>query len=447
MSTEEETEIRPLSEIFDDGFQAKLLAHMIRDKKFMVRAGGLVDPHQFENAAHACLARMAKRHYELFDEIASIEAFARTFKKECDAKVIRAELIDDCKEAIRAVFKSKLTDHEYMVNEVATFARHTAIDLAMEKAYDLKNKGNFEKAEQLLQEAFRVGAADDSACYDYFESAADRRSEREAYATGEITHNGVTTGLDALNALLYHKGWGRREMTLLMGGLKSGKSIGLGYFAINAALASENVLNVTLEVHRDIIADRTDAKVTGTPMSELEAERDAVFDKVESLVGAGKVGKYIIAERMGANFTPVSLRQLIEDYRAQGILFDMVVLDYLDLCKPTHRTTDPRHDDKIMYTEFRALADEYDFALLSATQTNRSGMGSETADATHVADNIEKLRIADLTISINATEDEKSAGEARLFFAASRNQAGSISVLIKQDLDRMKFIDRIKDVS
>lgn len=447
MFDDEETETRYLSEIFDDEFQLTLLAYMTRDKKFMTRVGDLLQPNQFELAHISALARIVKRHFEIYNEVPDVHVFIRQFKKECEKKIIREELIPDCKLAIKQLFAVPLTSHEYFVQEVATFAKNAAFDDAMMKALDLKEKGDFAKAQQVLEQAFRVGTNDQGESYDFFANAEERRLEREAYAKGEIERNGITTGLPAFDASLYHRGWGRREMTLLMGGLKSGKSIGLGFFACNAALAGKDVLSVTLEVHRDIIASRSDAKLSSTPMSELEAQRDDVFNKVAAIGMSANIGKYIIAERMGAPFTPLGLRQLVEEYRAKGIIFDLVVLDYIDLARPSVMTSDTRYDEKIMYTDFRALSDEYDFALLSATQTNRTGMGSETADATHVADNIEKLRIADLTISINATEEEKAKSECRLYMAASRNQAGSRSIRVQQDLDQMKFISRILDIS
>jgi hypothetical protein len=52
---------------------------------------------------------------------------------------------------------------------------------------------------------------------------------------------------------------------------------------------------------------------------------------------------------------------------------------------------------------------------MTASQTNREGGSSEVATMMHAADNIEKVRICDLIISINKTEEEEAKGEARLF--------------------------------
>ena len=87
-----------------------------------------------------------------------------------------------------------------------------------------------------------------------------------------------------------------------------------------------------------------------------------------------------------------------------------------------------------------------DAAVLTATQTNRDGFKSTVAKAEHVAEDFNKIRIADLVISINATEEERAVGEARLYFAASRNQETGFSIFIKQEIAKMKFITAILKV-
>ncbi|BBI61622.1 hypothetical protein HSBAA_29280 [Vreelandella sulfidaeris] len=114
---------------------------------------------------------------------------------------------------------------------------------------------------------------------------------------------------------------------------------------------------------------------------------------------------------------------------------------------PDFRTQDPIENSKSIYVGLRAIAMQYDVALLTATQTNREGARSSVATMTDVAEDFNKIRIADLVISINKTEEEKANQEARLYFAASRNQRSDITIRIKQDLERMQFLTKILDVT
>jgi replicative DNA helicase len=121
----------------------------------------------------------------------------------------------------------------------------------------------------------------------------------------------------------------------------------------------------------------------------------------------------------------------------------MVIVDYADLMAPERYTDNSIENSKNIYVSLRGLAMQEDIALLTATQTNREGFKSSVAKAEHVSEDFNKIRIADIVISINRTEEERAVGQARLYFAASRNQAGQFTVRIKQDMERMRFISEI----
>ena len=442
----EETSIM-LSERFDDEFQASLAAYICKDTTFLMQTADLISPAQFGDAALGVIVNTVLRHFRIYNQAPGQKVLISLVKKAMLDGRIREDLHPEIKDALKGILTEKLTDASYMVSEISTFARNNAFDEALVKAHGLKESGKFDEAMAVMQQAMLVGASETANYYDYFGEIESRFTKREEIASGVAAPQGITTGIKALDAILYHKGWGRREFVLIMGGAKAGKSTALGEFSLNAAKGGFNSLYVTLEVHSGIISDRLDARLSDTSMDDLTKERAEIKAKLEALAAAGTAGKYYILEKPAGTLSPNGLRRIIEDFRAKGIRFDCIALDYLDLATSNFRTNDHRHDEKQMYTDFRGLADEYDFALLSATQTNRDGMGSETATATHVADNIEKIRIADLVISINKTDAEKAAGEARLFLAASRNQRGDISVKVKQNLDKMKFVERVIDVS
>ena len=124
----------------------------------------------------------------------------------------------------------------------------------------------------------------------------------------------------------------------------------------------------------------------------------------------------------------------------------MVVVDYADLMRASYDLRDDRANIRSIYTDLRALYDKHNVAGITASQTNREGGASEVATMMHAADNIEKVRIADLVITINKTEEEEAKGEARLYFAGSLNQKGGISIRVKQNLEQMRFIERVLDV-
>ncbi|BBI61623.1 hypothetical protein HSBAA_29290 [Vreelandella sulfidaeris] len=165
-----------------------------------------------------------------------------------------------------------------------------------------------------------VGANDANQGYDYFERLASRTEVREDRKSGKISASDVsiTTGYPGIDSLLYHGGWARKEMVLLMGGPKAGKSTGLAQFGTNACVAGYDVLYVSLEVSDLVLADRIDASLSSVAMAELTDKSDEVRDEIEKL--AGKAGKFILHQFPTGSFTPKQLARLIEHYKARGIV-------------------------------------------------------------------------------------------------------------------------------
>jgi replicative DNA helicase len=356
-------------------------------------------------------------------------------------KSIPTEMLASVIDKFKELSSFDLSGAEHVVEKVELFARHQAISNAILKSVDYLDTGKIGRAEEELTRAFQVGATTAGEGMDFFADAARRKEVRKELAAGTASYNSIPTGLKALDSVLYQKGWGRGELSVMMGKPKVGKSTSLLYFGRNAALAGYNVLLVSLEVSSAIIADRLDASITSTAMSELAAKSEDVAEKIETL--AAKAGKFIIEEFPTGTFSPGDLRRLLKKYRAKGQTFDMIVVDYADIMAPTVYTTDPIENSKSIYVELRAISQEENAAMLSATQTNREGAKASVSTMEHVAEDFNRVRIADVLISINSDEAEKKAREARLYFAASRNQKGDFTIRIKQDLERMNFIERI----
>lgn len=437
---------RGLSEEFDDDFQNRLAAYFCRDHEFLTRAGDLVAPNQFSNAANAILVNMVSGYFRMYKSAPSSAAILDILKRAKRDKTIREEMFPDVVAAFKRVLSEKLSDTAYMVDQVATFAKSVAFDDALIKAAEMKEKGDFQGAMAIMAKVQQIGSNEATGIYDYYASAAERYKAREYEASDDYVPNSITTGLPLLDRMLYQKGWAKREMVLFMGFAKSGKSTAMGEFSINATLAGYNVLYLSLEVHTSILSDRFDARLSETEMSKLVEQRDDVHRKLAELGATKGVGNLWVVERPSGSMSPADLDRMLNSMKANGMIPDMVVVDYADLMRASYDLRDDRANIRSIYTDLRALYDKHNVAGITASQTNREGGSSEVATMMHAADNIEKVRIADLVITINKTEEEEAKGEARLYFAGSRNQKGGVSIRVKQNLEQMRFIERIMEV-
>lgn len=438
---------------FDADFQTKITTHVLRDQDFMRKVAHLIKPEYFDNAGEAAIVNMALRFFAKFNSVPSPVTATALFKMDRESKVIRDDTRGIALDAMRAVYSNSadVGSSAFVAERVAEFARHQAVTQAILQSVDLLEKKQFDRIEEKIKIAVGVGINADSGEYDYFAKIEERTQERADRKLGIAPPTGITTGHTALDNLLYHKGWGRKELSVLLGGAKSGKTTGLVNFARAGALAGKKVLYVTLEVSAKILAERLDAAISDTYVKELLDRMHEVNGKIR--MATPKDGCLKIHEFPSGSFTPNMLRALIERYKSpaimpdgsvrDSIIFDLIVVDYADIMAPNQRTQDSIENSKSVYLDLRAIAFEENVAMLSATQGNRAGASATVLKAEHIADDYNKVRTVDIMISINMTDEERAEGICRLFFAASRNQEGGFTVFIKQDLAKMQFITSI----
>jgi replicative DNA helicase len=427
---------------FDAEFQTRVATLALRSIDFVSRVGHLLKPQYFEDLGEASLVNLALKYHERNRALPDKVVMADIVKKAVGAKIIKQDVVPLVTAAYKKIFGSaEVTGREYVEERIVEFARHQATAQAILKSVELLERGEFDKVEKYIKEAVEVGANEDGGAYDYYSTISLRTAERLDDASGVKPPRGITTGHLKLDEILYHRGWGRKELATIMGGAKSGKTTALIGFAKGASLAKFNVLYVTLEVSARIISERLDAAMSDTMVKELGKHIKDVESKIAAL--EARAGKLVIHEYPSGTFTPNQLRALLDRYEAKGVNFDLVVVDYADIMAPNFRYNDVIENSKSIYVDLRAIAQEKNVAMLTATQTNREGYKATVAKAEHVAEDFNKVRTVDLMISINITDEERSRGEARLYFAASRNQESGFTLFIKQDIAKMKFIESV----
>jgi replicative DNA helicase len=442
---------------FDAELQTEIAALCMWDHDFLRRTDGLIEPEYFGCDVEAGFIRLAIDFYAKHREAPSKAAWMQIIRDGYATKPTawREDLKGEVVDKLAATSRMDVRSRAFLLDHVAEFAKQQALLNGLIIAADAVGKQSdpkrFEKIESILTKAFKVGLQEGDEDYDYFEKIEERTQERLDIAGGGKPKTGVTTGVAELDGLLLHGGWGRREMSLFMGAMKSSKSFNLLSAAAAAVEAGYNVLFVTLENSAAIQAQRIDAYFSDIGMSNHLSSAHTVAGKVRAVGARTSIGKLKIREFPTGVFKPRDLERLLEDYAAKGLMFDLIVVDYLDIMAPDVAAESEREASKQIYTRCRGIIGTYrgprgHAALLSATQTNREGAKAATAVGTHVAEDINKVRIADLVISINRTDDEKAQSKARLHIALARNQRDSVTIFVKQDLDKGRAVSAVESV-
>jgi replicative DNA helicase len=427
---------------FDSDFQQKITALLVRDTQFAQLTDGLIKPEFFESAGNAALVAVVTRYFERYKKAPGDKTTLTSVLRDAIRdKVLPTEIAKLALAVVPAVYETDVSDREYVADECATFARHQAVSKAILESVELVEKRDFDAIGRSLRKALDTGVQVTGGAYNYAEMVKARTQDRKDRAAGIRPPTGITTGYKVVDDYLYHKGWGRKELAVLMGAAKAGKSMGLISFGVNAIANGYRTLYVTLEVAAGIIAERIDANVSERAMFELGSHVHEVEEKVCAFMS--KAAPFIIHEFPTGTMKPSDLRRLIEHYKSQGVTFDLVIVDYADLMAPERSTDNIQENSKSVYVNLRGMAMQEGFAMLTATQTNREGAKKAVATMTDVAEDFNKIRIADVVISINKTEEEARINQARLFFAACRNQRSGFTIRIEQDVDRARFISKV----
>jgi len=432
---------------FDQDFQEQLAAHYMRDDHFVAQAGDLVKPDYFDNETLAALVAVQSDYITKYGKCCTLKTFVQIMQRQVASKRVKIADMNEAKRLLGVVHKDPLSDRQYVIDTIVEFARHKALEnsvMDLADALDTQDENKIDKALGIVDEAAAVGANEEDPGMDFISTADARRQHRQDRKNGKLSNGGITTGISELDAFLSpHAGWGRKELSILMGPPKAGKTAALLTFSVNAAKKGLNVLYVSCEVSADILGDRMDANISGVPLRELDKREAEVQNEVDKWTQTPGVGQLIIKAYPIRTLKVSELRRQINKYKSQGINFDMVVVDYGDILAPEARENDKRHELAKIFQDLRALATVYNCAMLTATQTNKEGTRKamrNVTDGTDVAEDYEKVRTADALITINQSPEDKEDGEVILYFSEMRNTESGLRLRFEQDLSCMRFI-------
>ncbi len=437
---------------FEEITQTEIVACMMWDRDFLRRTDGLIKPDYFASEVEAGFVQMVLSYHAKYRDAPDATAWRELIKEGFKVKPqiwrddLKADVVAKLGETSRMVIRSRA----FLLDRIEEFAQQQEIvnsliesAAALSKTADPKR---FAKVRERMQQAFSLRLVEDDKDYDFFERVEERTKERLDIIAGGRSKTGVTTGIPELDELLKHGGYGRKELTLWMGGAKSTKSFNLLGAATAGVRDGKRVLFITLENSIEVQADRLDADFSDTRMSEFLKMPHSVAGAVAGMAGRPGIGRLKMREYPIGTFRPIDLERVVEEYKVKGITFDLVVIDYLDIMAPDYRFESKREGSEHICMRVRGIAQAEGFALVSAIQTNREGHKAATAHAEHAAEDFNKIRIADLVISVNRTDEEKAASKARLFLAAGRNQRDGITIFVKQDLDRGRAVSEVESV-
>lgn len=207
------------------------------------------------------------------------------------------------------------------------------------------------------------------------------------------TQDTFSTGYNYIDLVL-GGGFYSKALFCFIGEMKIGKSIWLANLAANSVRQGYNTAVISLEMRDRKLIKRLGANLLGIGMRDYaNVAKDGVMMKKKlTTVGYDSLqvpGKLFVKEFPTSSAgVPDVERYLQEMEKLKGLKFKVIVLDYINILKNWRNPNSENMYMKIkqIAEDLRAMAMRNDWAIITATQVNRSGFGSTDLSINNISE-------------------------------------------------------------
>lgn len=347
------------------------------------------------------------------------------------SSVLRTELDDEneaTQKQVRDYFARTLIraidGEEYIKETSLDFCKKQNLKGAILKSVNLLQSSSFDEIKNVIDEALKLGI-DNNHGHDFKKDFELRYTYK--------ARNPVSTGWEIIDDIT-KQGLGKGELGVVIAPTGAGKSMVLAHLGAQAVKNGKNVVHYTLELSEATTGQRYDSCISGVRLSDLMSMKDMVYEKIQDVEGS-----LIIKEYPTKSASPNILRSHLEKLKKRNQKVDMILVDYADLLKPVGNYKEKRMELESIYESLRAIAQENECPVWTASQTNRSGLNAEVVTLESISEAFSKCFVADFIFSVSRTIKDKNANSGRLFVAKNRNGVDGLVYPIFMDPGNVKI--------
>lgn len=392
---------------FGRSYQEKVVQAMLEDHAFAEQMGDVIQAKYFDlNYLQEVVQAFYdyKTKYKLYPSFEMLETIITRSETAVDS-LVGAQV----RTYINGLQSSPLNgDKQYVQDSSLEFCKKQSLKDGLIKAIDMMESGNYDSIQSVIKDALNKGGTRDMG-HNYTQGFEIRgqKSVRKPISTGwpilDKTFNG---------------GWERGTLTTFIAPTGAGKSMFLVNCGAAALEQGLNVAYVTLEMADWKIGLRFDSYYSGIPINDVADNGE----KIREVVGQKVKGQLFIKEWPTKSATVQTIRAYLQRLQATiGFVPDMLVVDYADLLRGGGKGfADKRHELESVYEDLRALSQEFKIVVITADQTNRSGLEMEIVTIQQIGESYAKATVCDVIMTISRRMEDKQANGGRLFVAKSR---------------------------
>lgn len=425
---------------FTEKIQENILALLIRDKDTYEVYKECVKPKYFEKEVHNDIYRISIDYYEKYNKPLDMDILIQEVNTLINGSKIKEKLEDDYISAIAHIFNFDLSSKEYLQDKVVEFGRKQALSEAILESADILQKGGkYEKIEKLIKDALLVGQINDMGI-NYFDSVEERVN---SYADANDVIERITTGHAVLDGVL-HGGLGRSEMGIVIAPPGRGKTTMLQNLGSAAVEAGYNVVHFFFENNEKQVARNYDLRFVKKNFNYV---KDNVSKVISALLSRKKYskGKLFIKKYPVKSATVNTLKAYIKQLEStEGIRPDLVIIDYGALLKSIAGYRDKRDEFEAIYLDIRSIADEFDCAVWTGAQTNRTSLSRKVVTMVDLAECFAIANAADVMLALCQSVKEQKLQIMRYFIGKNRDNKDHMTLQGKDYRDKkVMTVDKV----
>lgn len=312
-----------------------------------------------------------------------------------------------------------------ILDGVEGFCKKRALEIAINDCYERLQKGDTSSLDSIIKEAQSVGIAKDLGI-NMWEGVTDylHKLDKEMGV--------ISTGLKELdNCFDGGLSWGQLNYVVSPSG--GGKSLCMANLAVNWAKMGYNVVYLTLELDKELVAKRMNSMFLNMPYREISKNIDKVAYNIESYAQNNKPGVIQVADlKMGSNANDINA--FLQAYEiSSGIVPEIIVVDYASILTPCDKRVDKNNinlKDKAIAEELREIARERTHngkrtMVMSANQITKDALSEMEFTLSNIAGGTTLVQTCDNLFSVRTNPAMKQAGEYEIKIMKSRNSGAT----------------------
>jgi len=386
---------------FGSGFQSKVISSILSDQKFISTISDILEPQYFDSEANKWLVENIKKYFFEYKTVPTLEVL----KIKIDSisnDILQISVIENLKESWR---NRESTDLKFVQEQTIEFCKNQVIKNAIMESVDLLEHGKYEEIKSIVDEAMKAGAERDLG-HDYVDGLEERLTKS--------TRDTIETPWEVINEVM-DGGLGKGELGVIVAPAGIGKSWTLQAIGANSLKQGKTVIHYTLELNQNYVGLRYDTVISGVPTSNIKFYKEDVKKKIDNIEG-----RLLIKYYPTRSATVQTLASHLNQLELQGIIPDVVIVDYADILRDISNYKEMRHQLGNIYEDLRGLAGEVEVPIWTASQANRSSLEEDVIDASKVAEAYSKVMTADFILSVSRKVEDKIANTGRFHVIKNR---------------------------